>query len=244
MWGFWLRTMMPAVICLPLACGGCAPATAGNGTAKPISFFSDPPGAECALTREGLQVGKVTTPGRVSLPQSSATVQVACTKAGYQDSSVTMKPKYTSSPLSGPGMGLANVAAVIAMSQGVGYDYESPVMIWLEPVGATAKASSPAAFDGQYSGLAKVVQGDGWQVDVRMVNGVGTGTAKQGGACSAPGQVNLAVDASGAVSGTFEYLNSKTCRPFKMAVSGRAEGNQLKLAIAMVPKVFSLEKVQ
>lgn len=62
-----------------------------SGTQQTISFNSNPPGAVCALTRNGLPIGNVTTPGGIVVEKTKHNIQVTCAKEGYEDATAMLK---------------------------------------------------------------------------------------------------------------------------------------------------------
>ena len=62
-----------------------------QGHSQTITFNSNPPGANCILTREGLTIGNVMTPGGVYIDKTKNNIQVVCTKEGYDDSTALIK---------------------------------------------------------------------------------------------------------------------------------------------------------
>jgi hypothetical protein len=62
-----------------------------EGTTQTLTFNTNPPGANCALTRNGLPIGNLTTPGGIVVEKTKHNIEVACTKQGYDDSKTTIK---------------------------------------------------------------------------------------------------------------------------------------------------------
>ena len=62
-----------------------------EGRSQTLSFNSSPPGAVCALNRNGLPIGNVTTPGGILVEKTKYNIQVVCSKEGYDDSTVLIK---------------------------------------------------------------------------------------------------------------------------------------------------------
>src|SRR5262245_27423834 len=74
-------SMWTAIACLGIASSGCA--TIGKGTSQSIHVGSTPEGAECAFTREGQSLGRVVTPGPITVRRGRAPINVVCTKNGH-----------------------------------------------------------------------------------------------------------------------------------------------------------------
>lgn len=62
-----------------------------DGRSQTISFNSNPPGANCILTRNGLAIGNVQTPGGIMVEKTKHNIQVVCSKDGYDDSTAMLK---------------------------------------------------------------------------------------------------------------------------------------------------------
>ena len=228
---------------ISLASTGCA--TAIRGSTQSILVASEPAGADCTLSREDQQLGKVTTPGQITISRNPHLARIVCTKAGYQDNIVLVYAKGASPsfiPFPGPVALLFGASALVDNRTGAAYRYEPSVMVWLVPAGSPA-ASSPSAFDGEYRGSVQAPSGTVWQVDIRMADGDGIGTTRQG-ACSSPGQMKLTADSLGQISGEIDYLDSNTCKPSEVTASGRVAGNRLQFVLPPSTKVLSIEKVQ
>jgi hypothetical protein len=79
-----------------LAIGGALAAVAAcssiiEGTTQTISFNSSPPGANCILTRDGLAIGNVKTPGGLVVKKTKHDIQALCSKEGFEDSTVLIR---------------------------------------------------------------------------------------------------------------------------------------------------------
>jgi hypothetical protein len=75
------------VICLTVAGTGCA--TVGKGTSQSIQIGSSPEGAECVFTREGETLGKLTTPGPITVKRDKRPINVVCVKDGHEEASTS-----------------------------------------------------------------------------------------------------------------------------------------------------------
>ena len=65
---------------------GCA--TIIEGTTQEITVVTDPPGAACALTREGELIGMISmTPGTVKVDKTKHDISISCRKTGYDTAS-------------------------------------------------------------------------------------------------------------------------------------------------------------
>lgn len=67
-----------------LLLSGCA--TVIEGTTQEITVITDPPGAQCVLTRHGEQLGAIaSTPGTLKIDKTKHDIQISCHKDGYDD---------------------------------------------------------------------------------------------------------------------------------------------------------------
>jgi len=112
------------------------------------------------------------------------------------------------------------------------------------PETAPAVRSLPAAapsvgtsYDGFYSGSVEVldvnpVAAHRRQVDVRVVNGVGTGTVKHG-LCDQPGELSFVIDSAGAIKGRANTRNTVGCTERIAMLDGRMDGPQMRLVLRL-----------
>jgi hypothetical protein len=108
------------------------------------------------------------------------------------------------------------------------------------PAAAARPASpAPSPFDGAYSGAVDVLDTTvnpavmrRRQIDVRVVNGVGSGTVTFG-LCDEPGEVSFVVDASGAIRGRANTRNTVGCTERMTALEGRVDGAQMHLILSL-----------
>ncbi len=109
----------------------------------------------------------------------------------------------------------------------------SPAAAAERPVAAAAPTAG-TAYDGSYAGSVEVVEANAVshrrQVDVHVVNGVGTGTVKHG-LCDEPGEVSFTIDAAGAIRGRANTRNTVGCTERMTLVDGRMEGTQMHLVL-------------
>ncbi|WP_370152416.1 hypothetical protein [Ferrovibrio sp.] len=68
---------------------GCSTIT--EGSSQTLTFSSDPDGAECKLMRNGVQIGKLVTPGAIRVEKTKHDIEVTCAKDGYQSELVNLK---------------------------------------------------------------------------------------------------------------------------------------------------------
>lgn len=72
------------LIVLGAMLAGCA--TLVSGTTQTIGVNTDPEGADCQFTREGVPVGRVNpTPGTIQIGKDYGSISVLCRKEGFED---------------------------------------------------------------------------------------------------------------------------------------------------------------
>jgi len=107
------------------------------------------------------------------------------------------------------------------------------------PVAPARPAAAPApavntAYDGSYSGSVEVLETNAVthrrQIDVRVVNGVGTGTVRHE-LCDEPGEVSFTIDAAGAIRGRANTRNTVGCTERMTLIDGRMKGPQMHLIL-------------
>lgn len=113
-----------------------------EGRSQTLSFTSSPVGAACALTRNGVPIGNVTTPGGVVVEKTKHNIQVVCSKEGYEDSTVLLKSEVAGATfgniLLGGGIGWA-----IDSASGADNKYQEITNVFLNRKGEMP-ASAPA----------------------------------------------------------------------------------------------------
>ena len=100
-----------------------------------------------------------------------------------------------------------------------------------------APPSAGTSYDGFYSGSVEVLDANPLaahrrQVDVRVVNGVGTGTVKHG-LCDQPGEVSFVIDSAGAIKGRANTRNTVGCTERVTMLEGRMNGPEMHLALRL-----------
>ena len=87
-----LKRLLPALLLAALlpAC-----ATLTTGTSQSISVLTDPPGANCSLSRDGGVIAVVNpTPGTVTVSKSTRDIAVNCTRPGHLPGVATHTPQF------------------------------------------------------------------------------------------------------------------------------------------------------
>ena len=72
-----------ALVAAALLASGCSSII--EGTSQTLSFESNPPGADCSLTRHEEVIANVKTPGGILIKKTKYDIHVLCKKDGYQD---------------------------------------------------------------------------------------------------------------------------------------------------------------
>jgi hypothetical protein len=106
-----------------------------------------------------------------------------------------------------------------------------------QPVQTAAAATQASAFDGTYTGGVELSQsflgryaGVMRQIEVKLAAGVGKGTARNAKCENSPGQVDLTVDAQGAVKGTADLQNAVSCAAQTVQLDGRLQNQRMHLS--------------
>lgn len=110
---------LPLLFAIGLATAGCV----SRPDVAEVFVETQPPGAACTLTRDGLPIATVApTPGIAMVPPAATDIAIECRRNGYREAAAVVHSR-SSSP---------------SFSQAIGgnishYDYESPVSLELVP---------------------------------------------------------------------------------------------------------------
>ena len=117
-----------------------------DGTSQTLSFESNPPGADCALERNGVSIGNVKTPGGIVVQKSKHNIKVTCKKEGYQDATAHLKSGVAGATFGNIILG-GGIGWAIDSASGADNKYEEITTITLVPVvpGATPTSAAPSA---------------------------------------------------------------------------------------------------
>ena len=139
-------TALAAVAAAGLGLSGCA--TVFEGTSQEISVVTNPPGAVCIFTRQGMEVGRVAnTPGIANIRKSKYDIMVQCSKPGYQDASYLNHSGVTATIAANVAADLvltAGLSSIIDSADGADNKYDSAVNLSLNPI-APGMAGPPAS---------------------------------------------------------------------------------------------------
>ncbi|MCF6216436.1 MAG: hypothetical protein L3J58_09710 [Emcibacter sp.] len=131
---------------MALLASGCA--SVMSGTDQDIAVHTNPEGAECILTREGLQLRKVTTPDNVRVSKLKHDIYVKCSMEGFHDSTAHVNSGTQGSVfgniLLGGGIGWA-----IDSARGADNKYADVVTVTMVPLGYNAPAIVNIDVDGK-----------------------------------------------------------------------------------------------
>ena len=145
-------TAFACVFVVAASLGGCATITKGH--TQGFTVKTDPPGAQCEITKKGAYVGVINpTPGTLQLQKGAAALDVACKKDGYLDASST-----ASSSVQGWTFGNLLVGGIIGLAVDAGsgamHQYQTEISLKLLP----ARFDSEASRDSYFTA---------WKTDIR-----------------------------------------------------------------------------
>jgi hypothetical protein len=134
-------SLRPAAICAIAGLAGCA--TIVEGSTQALEIRSQPDGAECALTREGVPIGKVTTPGTITVKRSANAIVVTCAKEGFEEARGVMNAQINSTTYGNVIFG-GFIGHAIDNSSGANRRYEPLLSLTLSPMSAADIAAAAA----------------------------------------------------------------------------------------------------
>ena len=125
-----------------LLLSGCASVI--EGTSQEIAINTNLPGADCALHRETVVIGRVNpTPGAVTIKKTKHDITIFCNKAGYQEASFFNNSGAAGATFGNIVLG-GGIGWAIDSASGADNKYESPVNISLVPNQAAGAANAPS----------------------------------------------------------------------------------------------------
>ncbi len=131
-----VRTLLSLGAALTLA--GCSSII--EGTSQTLSFESNPPGADCALDRNGVAIGNVRTPGGIVVQKTKHNIRVTCKKDGYQDATAHLKSEAAGATFGNIILG-GGIGWAIDSASGADNKYQEITTLTLSPV---PQAQQPA----------------------------------------------------------------------------------------------------
>jgi hypothetical protein len=131
-----------ALITLLGLLSGCA--TIVNGSTQPVAVSTNPPGANCDVSRMGSHIGSVPlTPGSVTIDKSKNDLSVTCTKDGFVTAN-TLQPASFGGATFGNILLGGFIGAAVDAASGANYTYHD-VNMALSPDPAFMLATPPVA---------------------------------------------------------------------------------------------------
>lgn len=125
------------VVAMGLLSTACASVI--DGTSQEITFYSNPPEAECALERAGKPLSRVVTPGTVTVKKTKHGIKVVCAKEGYHDAHAFLDSKIQDATwgniILGGGIGWA-----IDSASGADNKYDKSLTVTLVPLQEAANS--------------------------------------------------------------------------------------------------------
>jgi hypothetical protein len=111
---------------------GCASIT--EGTSQEIAVNTSPAGADCALMREGVSVGKISpTPGAVTIKKTKHDMTIVCNKDGFHEATYFNKSDVAAATVGNVILG-GGVGWIIDSASGADNKYTTPVNITMVPL--------------------------------------------------------------------------------------------------------------
>ena len=126
-----------------LLLSGCASII--EGTSQEIAINTNPAGADCALHRETVVIGRVNpTPGAVTIKKTKHDITIFCNKTGYQEASYFNNSGAAGATFGNIVLG-GGIGWAIDSASGADNKYDSPVNITLVPNQAADVTVPPPA---------------------------------------------------------------------------------------------------
>lgn len=123
---------------------GCASVLTGHS--QKLTLNTDPPGADCMLTRNDLAIGRVNpTPGVITVQRAKDAIRVTCVKEGHQEATYVNKSGFEAAVLGNVLIG-GLVGVAVDATSGATNKYEEVMNIQLAATGTaqTSPASTEA----------------------------------------------------------------------------------------------------
>jgi hypothetical protein len=134
------------VLCLLVAFGAGGCATVVTHGFQTIAVQTDPAGADCTFSRDGLPLARVNpTPGEALVGKSSGALSLLCRKEGYVDAAAPMESGFQAMTLGNVLIG-GIIGLVIDASTGAMTTYPDTVTITLLPHEFASNAARDAFF--------------------------------------------------------------------------------------------------
>jgi hypothetical protein len=122
--------------------GGCA--TIIDGTTQKITLNTNPPGADCAINRDGSKIAEITsTPGSVKIEKTKRDITVSCSKPGFETATYFNKSGLNSDVFGNLIIG-GPIGLIVDTSTGADNQYEGAVNVTMLPVSPSHLMASSA----------------------------------------------------------------------------------------------------
>jgi hypothetical protein len=121
-----------------------------EGTSQEIVVNTNPSGADCALVREGVVIGRVNpTPGAATIKKTKDDITIKCNKDGFEEATYFNKSGAAGATFGNIVLG-GGIGWAIDSASGADNKYDSPVNITMVPAATgsttgTAGAAAPAS---------------------------------------------------------------------------------------------------
>lgn len=114
-----------------------------EGTSQEIVVNTNPAGADCALVREGVVIGRVNpTPGAVTIKKTKHDITIKCDKDGFEQATYFNKSGAAGATFGNIILG-GGIGWAIDSASGADNKYDSPVNITMVPKQAVTADSKP-----------------------------------------------------------------------------------------------------
>lgn len=114
-----------------------------EGTSQEIVVNTNPGGADCALIREGIVIGRVNpTPGAVTIKKTKHDITIKCDKDGFEQATYFNKSGAAGATFGNIILG-GGIGWAIDSASGADNKYDSPVNITMVPKQAVAAGIEP-----------------------------------------------------------------------------------------------------
>lgn len=136
--------LKPFVIVALLPCAACV--SVFEGTSQDISVATNPADASCDFQREGLSIGTVKTPGKLTVRKSKNDITIKCSKPGYQEAAYLNHSGASATIAANIVVDLiltAGISSIVDSANGADNKYDGVVNLTLAPL--TSSASSENA---------------------------------------------------------------------------------------------------
>ena len=157
----WRATFFILAVTVLLS-SGCA--TIVKGSSQGVTVKTDPPGANCELSKNGKSVGIVNpTPGTVQLGKGASALDVICKKSGYLDANAKLPSSFQAWTLGNAILG-GVVGIVVDAGSGAMHEYQPEISMRLLPESFGSIESRDAYFNVWRTDVLKQSESDKAQI--------------------------------------------------------------------------------